>query len=84
MNRSSEQQTHMVKATILIRAPETFAGRRFASRRAAEDFSQLLQALRNALAHTQREIVSSDWKLVVDLSRSIDDLGALAGGPPGA
>lgn len=66
------------KATILVKVPSVVPGLGFPSRRHAEDAFQRLQALRNALAHTQREIVSTDWALVVKLADSVDRIAALA------
>ena len=65
------------KAAILTRSAEFLAGTRFASKRQADDAFQRIQALRNALAHAQSSIASSDWKLVVQLAHSVDSLSVV-------
>jgi hypothetical protein len=55
----------------------SLAGTRFASKRQADDAFQRIQALRNALAHAQSSIASSDWKLVVQLAHSVDSLSVV-------
>lgn len=66
------------KATVLVKAPGVAPELPFPSRRQAEEGFQRIQALRNALAHTQREIVSTDWALVVRMAESVDRIAALA------
>ncbi|MBX7246455.1 MAG: hypothetical protein K1X53_13240 [Candidatus Sumerlaeaceae bacterium] len=46
---------------------------RFTSRRQVEDASKALESLRNNLAHSQ-DIVSGDWKTIVQLSADLDNL----------
>ena len=67
------------KAGLLTRRPEFLARTRFTSRRAADDAYQRVQALRNALAHSQPDLVSADWKVVVGIARSIDRLALVEG-----
>ena len=62
------------KAGLLTRRPEFLARTRFASKRAADEGYQRVQALRNALAHAQPDIVSADWKVIAGIARSVDRL----------
>jgi hypothetical protein len=66
------------KAGLLTKRPEFLAQTRFASKRAADEAYQRLQALRNGLAHAQANLVSSDWALVAELARSVDRLALVA------
>ena len=66
------------KAGLLTRRPDFLAQTRFSSRRAADEAYQRVQALRNALAHAQPNLVASDWTLVVELVRSVDRLARVA------
>jgi hypothetical protein len=66
------------KASLLTRRPEFLASTHFASKRQADEAFQRLQALRNGLAHAQSNLVSTDWKLVVQLASSVDLLAAVA------
>jgi hypothetical protein len=62
------------KAGLLTKRPEFLARTQFGSKRAADDAYQRVQALRNALAHSQPEIVSADWKVIAGIARSVDRL----------
>ncbi|KAA0255380.1 MAG: hypothetical protein EDX89_06140 [Acidobacteria bacterium] len=66
------------KAAVLVRAPGVAPELDLGSRRQAEEAYQRIQALRNALAHTQREIVSTDWQLVVRMADRVEQIAALA------
>jgi hypothetical protein len=66
------------KAGLLSRRPEFLARTRFTSKRDADEAFQRIQALRNGLAHAQPRLVSTDWKLVVQLARSVDTLALIA------
>jgi hypothetical protein len=66
------------KAGVLTRRPEFLARTRFSSKREADEAFQRIQALRNGLAHAQPRLVSTDWKLVVQLARSVDTLALIA------
>lgn len=66
------------KAGLLTKRPELLAQTGFSSKREADDAFQRVQALRNGLAHSQPRLVSSDWKLVVQLARSVDRLALIA------
>jgi hypothetical protein len=71
------------KAAILARDPVFLSRNAFPSRRQASIAFQRLQALRNALVHTNTEIVASDFQAVVALARKIDDLvRAIPGASP--
>jgi hypothetical protein len=67
------------KASLLTRRPEFLRGTRFPSKRQADEAFQRIQALRNGLAHAQSDLVSADWKLVVQLALSVDRLALVAG-----
>jgi hypothetical protein len=67
------------KAGLLTRRPEFLARTRFASKRAADEGYQRVQALRNALAHAQPDIVSADWKVIAGIARSVDRLALVDG-----
>lgn len=60
------------KAIIFVKTPGAVEAFGFPSRRQAEEAFQRLQALRNALAHVQREIVSRDFQLVARLAASVE------------
>jgi len=60
------------KASLLTKRPEFLERTRFPSKRQADEAFQRIQALRNGLAHSQSELVSTDWKLVVQLAGSVD------------
>lgn len=66
------------KAGLLTKRPEFLAQTRFSSKREADDGFQRIQALRNGLAHAQPKLVSTDWKLVTRLARSVDTLALIA------
>lgn len=66
------------KASLLTRRPQFLEGMRFASKRQADEAFQRVQALRNGLAHSQSDLVSADWKLVVQLAHSVDRLALVA------
>ena len=66
------------KAGLLTKRPEFLARTRFSSKREADEAFQRIQALRNGLAHAQPSFVSTDWKLVVQLARSVDTLALIA------
>jgi hypothetical protein len=66
------------KGGLLTKRPEFLAQTRFSSKREADDAFQRIQALRNGLAHAQPKLVSTDWKLVVQFSRSVDRLAVVA------
>ena len=66
------------KAGLLTKRPEFLARTRFSSKREADEAFQRIQSLRNGLAHAQPNFVSTDWKLVVQLARSVDTLALIA------
>ena len=66
------------KGGLLTKRPEFLAGTRFSSKREADEAFQRIQALRNGLAHSQPRLVSTDWRLVVQLARSVDTLALIA------
>ncbi|MBK9088237.1 MAG: hypothetical protein IPL90_03985 [Holophagales bacterium] len=66
------------KGGLLTRRREFLARTRFSSKREADEAFQRIQALRNGLAHALPSLVSTDWKLVVQLARSVDILASIA------
>ncbi len=66
------------KGSLLTKRPEFLAGTRFGSKRQADEAFQRIQALRNGLAHVQSDLVSADWKLVVQLALSVDKVATVA------
>ena len=65
------------KAIVFVKTPGAVEAFGFPSRRQAEEAFQRLQALRNALAHVQREIVSRDFQLVARLAASVERILSL-------
>lgn len=66
------------KASLLTKRTPFLEGMGFASKRQADEAFQRVQALRNGLAHSQSDLVSADWRLVVRLAGSVDRVAGVA------